>query len=192
MSARTETLDDDALFERLPSTMAAISAAGFVRDTHGASSAVQHPTWIRVRGEGDDADADKVVLWRHPRVRTTLHGYVATTRVGDMVHLRFFDPSWQPETVLPGHLEKGWELADLAAADAALESVWDRALAWFESPVPADRVMAQDGRLAALVAPGPMLERHRRRAGWLAEQGRDAEAAHVRALIARIEALFER
>lgn len=191
MSDGPANWSDEDLIAALAQTVASLVAAGFERSS---GDGVHHPTWIRERGVDVDADADKVVLWRHPRVPGTLHGYVATTRVGHMVHLRFFDPTWQPEAVLPGHVDKGWELErddSVGQVDARLAAVWPRALTWFEAPVAPDEVLAEHGRVASVVAPGPLLASHERRARWLREAGRDEEAEHVDALVARIRALYD-
>lgn len=189
-------LDETGLLQHLSELVEAIEACGLVRD-----ATAQHPTWLReVPADGeadshDDADLDKVVLWRHPRMLDTLQGYVATTRVPHMVHLRLFDPTWQPATLLPGHFDKGWRFdsaeALRAIASDLRERLWPRALSWFEEPIEPEALMLAHGRRPALLAPGPLLERHRERAQWLEAQGQTREAAWLRGVIAGIERLYE-
>lgn len=180
-------LDDAHVLGHLGELVGALEACAFARDPDAL-----HPTWLRETGA--DGDLDKVVLWRHPRMPDTLQGYVATTRVAHMVHLRLFDPQWRPATVLPGHIDKGWRFAsaeDLAALAVELrEVVWPRALAWFERPLEPEALMREHGRVPSVVEPGPLLERHRERAVWLESQGRSDEATWLRGVIAEIERLY--
>jgi hypothetical protein len=195
-------LTDEALADGLRPLTDALEATGFTQDP-----SQPQPTWARTRlsdpspaDAAPDVDAEapqwqeKVVLWRHPRLPWELHGYVASTRSPHAVHLRFFDPGWQPTQVLPGHWEKGFAFAHLdglrALAAWLTEAIWPRALAWFEAPCPAEDLLSVGARVMSLVQPGPLLEQHRARAAWLAAQGRDGEAAFVRGVVAHIESLF--
>ena len=189
----SDYLDEDAFFGGLEALLEVVTATGFEADLGH-----HQPTWIRTRrsgpgGEDGDVIGEKVVLWRHPRYPDELHGHVATSASPHAVHLRFFDPEWCPERVLPGYLEKGFEFDDLVELGGVAEKlkrvIWPRALAWFRHPVPADELLSARGSVLALVKPGPVLEQHRRRAEWLDARGQSQEAEYVRGVIAEIEAM---
>ncbi len=184
--------DTSELLTALRPLLEVVEASGF---QHADG---QQPTWTRARTFEEDGEVtaswiEKVVLWRHPR-QAHLHGYVATTRFAAMVHWRLFDPEWKPERVLPGYFEKGWSFESVQEARAIAAElarvVWPRALLWFDEPVEPDELMLAAGRVPSVVAPGPTLERHRRRAEWLEAQGRTREATFVRGVVAELEALF--
>jgi hypothetical protein len=182
---RQMSIDDASFFQALRPLTARIEASGF-RPIEEHS-----PTWLR---ELVPERLDRVVLWRHPRQPTQVHGYLASSQSPAMLHLRLLDPSWCPQQVLPGHLGKGWDFADvdeleqLAATLAQL--IWPRALAWFEAPIPGDELLASQGRVASGVLRGELLEQHRRRAAWLEQNGEHQEALYVRGVVEELEAIL--
>lgn len=135
-----DTLRDAALFEYFTPFFAVLQQQGFER--------VQGPTmrWRRTRTGPEATQAiDEVVVWRHPRYPNAVHGHVSTSRSPHAVHLRFFDPSWTPDEVLPGHLGKGFEFNDDADLRAMSEhfcnDILSRALAWFVEPIEAGELL---------------------------------------------------
>lgn len=178
------TLSDSQFMDALSPLTGAMEACGFeVADG-------PQPTWLRI---GEDV-INKVVLWRHPRRLSTLQGYVASTNHGAMVHLRLFDPDWQPERLLPGSVDKGWDFEDAESlselASQLAGSIWPRAIGWFEAPVDAEELLMMHGRVPSVIRPGPLLDYHRRRANWLREHEKHREAEYVEQMVDEIEALY--
>lgn len=91
---------------------------------------------------------EKVVLWRHPRLPHEVQGHVASSMTPHKVHLRFFDPDWRPEKILPSYLGKGFAFSDEASLRAVAtrlaEVIWPRAMAWFEDPVEAEALLVEE------------------------------------------------
>ncbi len=140
----TATLDDAAFLTAIQPLVEAIAAAGFAPDSQAT-----HATWQRLSAlccpTSGERCAERVVLWRHPRRPNELQAYVSTGYENLAIHLRFFDPSWRPDTILPGYLDKGWPFASAAALSEVTQdlaaTLWPRALAWFAQPIPAEAVL---------------------------------------------------
>ncbi len=185
-------LTDDQFTAGLSGLVQVVEASGFVLDSGHAQ-----PSWVRIHPPAADGTerGEKVVLWRHPRMPWEVHGHVASSLSEHAVHLRFFDPEWKPQRIMPGHIDKGFVFESAktlrALANKMVSVIWPRALAWFEAPASAEEILGSDARLLSLVRPGPLLEHHRARAAWLETQGRTEEAAFMRGLVAEVEALFD-
>jgi hypothetical protein len=194
--AERPALSDEAWMAGLAPLIAALEAMGFVRDLAQPQPTWERPRVVAAEGEGveGEGEGEKVVLWRHPRLPWEVHGYVASSLSPHAVHLRFLDPDWQPDQVLPGHWDKGFAFETAtgleALAERLREVIWPRALAWFEAPVSAEALLGARARVMSLVRPGRVLEQHRGRVAWLEAHERHDEAAFVRGIIAQVEALF--
>jgi len=138
-----EALSDDALFEHLTPFVQALEHHGFER------AAEPTARWRRTRTDPAKQRPlqEEVVIWRHPRYPNALHGHVSTSLSTHSVHLRFFDPTWTPDHIQPGHVGKGFEFDSERALDALGITLRDvilaRILVWFTDPVSAETLLTR-------------------------------------------------